>query len=49
MDKEEPASLIIFAPQLACVDKGTFNIFGMEVNFYDQDESGKTVRSGGHL
>jgi hypothetical protein len=40
-DKKQPASLIIFAPQLVCVDKGTFNLFRMEVNFHDQDESGK--------
>jgi hypothetical protein len=39
-DKKQPASLIIFASQLACVDNGKFNLFRMEVSFHDQDESG---------
>jgi hypothetical protein len=38
-DKKQPASLIIFAPQLDCVNRETINIFTMEVNFYDQDGS----------
>jgi hypothetical protein len=44
-DKKEPVSLIIFAPQLVCLNKGTFNVFRMEVNFYDQDGSGKPCNS----
>jgi hypothetical protein len=36
-DKKEPATLIIFAVQLVCVEKGTFNHFGMEVDFIDKD------------
>jgi hypothetical protein len=40
-DKKQPASLIVFAPQLICVGNGTFNLFRLEVDFQDQKESGK--------
>lgn len=40
-DKKQPASLIIFAPQLVCVDNGRFNLFRLEVDFHDQNGSGK--------
>lgn len=36
-DRKQPASLIVFSTQLTCLDKGTFNLFRMEVDFCDQD------------
>lgn len=38
-DKKQPATLIIFAAQLVCVEKGTFNQFRMDVDFCDEDRS----------
>lgn len=40
-NKKQPASLIILAPQLVCVENGTFNLFRIEADFQDQDKSGK--------
>lgn len=40
-DKKQPASLIVFAPQLVCVENGTFNLFRLEVDFRDQNQPGE--------
>lgn len=43
-DKKQPASLIVFASQLICIDNGTFNLFRLEVDFHDQNESGQPCK-----
>jgi hypothetical protein len=43
-DKKQPATLIIFAVQLDCVENGAFEQFRMEVDFYNKDGATNTCK-----